>query len=205
MIDLSLDQLVLRLVAYAVIASVHGFAVAATAYALGDRGVAHDGRLRINPLAHLDLVGTVAGVLFAIGWIKPIAIDPDEMRTGRLGLVLVVATGAAATLVAAVALRLLRPSLLPFLSDTASAATFAWIETFTELSLWFALASLLPLPPFTGMHLLAAAAPGWRKPMARWQVPAGLAVAVLAALGAFAALLGPIYRTLAPAVLGAAP
>jgi Zn-dependent protease len=202
LIDFSLQQLVLRFIAYAFIAAVHGFAVAGAACALGDQGPRHDGRLRIGPLAHLDLIGTVAGVLFSVGWSKPIAVDPAEFRAGRGGLVLVVAAGAAATLLAAVALRLVRPLVLPWLSDTVSAAAFALIETIGALSLWFALFNVLPLPPLTGAHLLVATVPAWRKAIAKWQPYMGVALAILAAAGAFTALLGPAYRMLAGAVLG---
>jgi Zn-dependent protease len=198
--DYSLQQLVLRLIAYVFIAAIHGFAVAAAAYALGDRGVRHDGRLRIDPLAHLDLIGTVAGVVFSVGWIKPVAVD--SKATGRAGLVLVVAAGIAATLLAAIALRLVRPLVLPLLSDTVSAAGFALVETVGSLSLWFALFNLLPVPPLTGAHLIAAVRPSWGDKARRWQFYSEVALIILAALGVFATVLSPAYRLLAPAVLG---
>jgi Zn-dependent protease len=201
--DFSLQQLVLRLIAYLFIAGVHGFAVAAAAVALGDAGPRHDRRLRFNPLAHLDLLGTASGVLFSVGWIRPIAIDPAVLRIGRAGLVAVVAAGAAASLVAVVALRALRPLVLPMLPDTRSADLFALIETIGELSLRFALFNMLPLPPLTGAHWLNAIAPAWRE-VIRWSEPyAGVALAILAASGAFTPLLGPPYRMLAAMVLGA--
>jgi hypothetical protein len=120
LIDFSLQQLALRLAAYIFIAAVHGLAVAAAAYALGDAGPRHDGRLSVNPLVHLDVLGTAAGVLFSAGWIRPIAIDPGALRAGRAGLVLVVAAGFAATVLSAVALLALRPFVLPLLSDSLS-------------------------------------------------------------------------------------
>ena len=58
----------------------------ATAVALGDPGPRHDGRLTFNPFAHLDILGGISAVLFSVGWIKPIAIDPAELRPGRAGL-----------------------------------------------------------------------------------------------------------------------
>src|SRR5215469_4986043 len=123
--DLTLQQLVLRLIAYVFIAAVHGLAVAAVAVAMGDQGPRYDGRLRVNPLAHLDILGTAAGVLFSVGWIRPIAVDPFELRLGRIGLAIAVAAGAGATLISAAALRLIRPLVLPVLPDTASASAFA--------------------------------------------------------------------------------
>jgi len=195
--DLTLQQLVLRLIAYLFIAAVHGFAVAAVAVAIGDQGPRYDERLRINPLAHLDIIGTASGVLFSVGWIRPIAIDPFELRLGRLGLAVVVVAGAAATLISAVALRVIRPFLLPLLPDTASATAFALIETIGELTAWFALTNILPLPPLTGAHLLAAAAPAYGKVIARVAPYAGLVLALVAATGVITNVLRPGYRILA--------
>jgi Zn-dependent protease len=199
--DLTLQQLVLRLIAYVFIAAVHGFTVAAVAVALGDQGPRYDGRLRVSPLAHLDIIGTAAGVLFSAGWIRPIAIDPFELRLGRIGLAVVVAAGAAATLFSAVALRLVRPFLLPLLPDTASATAFALIEIVGELSVWFALINILPLPPLTGAHWLAAAAPAYGKVIAKIAPYSGVALALVAATGVITNVLGPPYRILANSLL----
>lgn len=201
MTDYSLQQLVLRLLAMVFIAAVHGLAVAGAACALGDPGPRYDGRLTPNPLSHLDVLGTLAGV-FSAGWIKPIAIDPAELRTGRVGLVLVVLAGTGATLASVMVLRFVRPYLLPLLPDTTSALAFAFIETIGELSLWFALVNVVPLPPLTGSHLLVAIAPQWRDPLRRSQPYAAVLIAVLAVAGVVTRLLGPIYAVLARAVLG---
>jgi len=202
-IDLTLQQLVLRLIAYALIAAVHGLAVAAAAIAMGDQGPRYDGRLRVNPVAHLDVIGTVSAVLFSVGWIRPIAIDPVRLRFGRVGLVVVVAAGAAATVLSALALRLARPLLLPLLPDTASMTAFGLIEIVGELSAWFALINILPLPPLTGAHLLTAVVPACDKVIARVTPYAGFALAVIAATGVFAKTLAPGYRILRGLVLGA--
>jgi Zn-dependent protease len=199
--DYSLQQLVLRLLAMVFIAAVHGVAVAGAAVAMGDPGPRYDGRLTANPLHHLDVLGTLAGV-FSAGWIRPIAVDPAELRTGRIGLVLVVLAGAAATLASVVVLRLVRPSLLPLLPDTTAALAFAVIETIAEVSLWFAIVNVLPLPPFTGAHLLVAAVPQWRDRLARSQTYAAVLLAILTVAGVFARLLDPVYKALAEAVLG---
>jgi Zn-dependent protease len=202
LLDFTLQQLVLRLCAMVVIVAVHGIAVAGVAGALGDPGPRYDGRLRANPLAHLDLLGTLSGVLFSVGWIKPIAIDPALLRLGRLGLVIVVLAGTAATLAIAVTLRLTRPLLLPLLDDSAAQTAFALIETVGQLSVWFALVNLLPVPCLTGGHLLAAVMPQWRDHLRRSQLYAAIALTVLAALGIVTSALGGATRALSRIVLG---
>lgn len=202
MIDFSLQQLVLRLCALLFIVAVHGLAVAAAAVALGDPGPRQDGRLTLNPFAHLDILGGISALLFSVGWIRPIAVDPAKLRPGRAGLALAVIAGAAATLLSALALRLLRPLVLPLLPDTASALAFALIDMTGKLSVWFALLNLLPLPPLTGSHLLMIAMPQCGDWIAKLQPFAAVLLAVLAATGWVTGLLAPAYRVLAGPILG---
>jgi Zn-dependent protease len=194
--DLTPQQLILRFCALLFIAAVHGVTVAGAAVALGDAGPRHDGRMSLNPFAHLDILGGISAVLFSFGWIKPIAVDPAQLRPGRIGLALIVITAAAATLAGALALRLARPLLLPLLPDTASALAFALIETTVQLSLWFALVNLLPLPYLTGGHLLSAIAPQWSEAFWRWRTVVAVLLALLATTGWVTRLLDPLYRLL---------
>jgi Zn-dependent protease len=202
--DLTLQVLVLRLAAVVFIAAVHGFAVAAAAVALGDPGPRHDGRLSINPLVHLDVVGTVSGVLFALGWIRPVAVDPACLRGGRPALALVVAAGSVATLAAAMALHAARPLVLPLLPDTAAATAFVLVDTVAELSVAFALVNLVPLPPLTGAHLLAMT----RRTGAlvdivkRRETAAGVVLALVAASGVITRAAAPLLQTVARFLLG---
>jgi Zn-dependent protease len=199
-VDLTLQQLGLRFVAFIFVATVHGAAVAAAAVAIGDQGPRHDGRLTLNPLAHLDLVGTVSAMLFPVGWIKPVAIDPFALQTGRIGLVIVVAAGAAATLFSAAALGLARPLILPLLPDTAATAAFALIDFVIALSTWFALVNVLPLPPLTGAHLLVTAAPAYHKILIRIAPYAGFVLVAAAWSGIVTTALRPAYLILAPLI-----
>jgi Zn-dependent protease len=200
--DLTPQQLILRFVALLFIAAVHGVTVAGTAVALGDAGPRHDGRLSLNPFTHLDLLGSISAVLFSVGWIKPISIDPGELGPGRIGLVLIVVAAAATTMLSVLALRLVRPMLLPLLPDTASALAFALIETTMQLGLWLVLINLMPLPCLTGGHLLTAIAPHWRDAVWRSRTVVAALLALLAAPGWITHLLAPAYQMLARAILG---
>jgi Zn-dependent protease len=199
--DFTLQQIVLRLCALVLIVGVHGAVVAATACALGDQGPRYDERLKLSPLAHIDLLGLASGVLFSVGWIKPIAIDPAALRIGRLGVVVTVAVAAIAVLAFAVVLQLLRPLLLPFLADTPSTLTFGLIETIGQLSIWFAMINLFPVPPLTGSHLLAALTAAAGEFMRRYHIYFALGLTALAATGIITRMLEPVYRTVAEIIL----
>jgi Zn-dependent protease len=199
--DFTLQQIVLRFCAMVLIVGVQGAVVAATACTLGDPGPRYDERLKLSPLAHIDLLGFASGVLFSIGWIKPIAIDPAALRIGRIGLVVIVATAAVAVLTFAVVLQLVRPLLLPFLADTPSTLTFGLIETIGQLGIWFALINLFPAPPLTGNHLLTALIPAAGEFMRRYHIYFALALTALAATGLITRALEPVYRMIAETIL----
>jgi Zn-dependent protease len=200
--DFTLQQIVLRFCALLLIVGAYGLVVAGSACALGDPGPRQDGRLRFNPLAHLDLLGLASGVLFSVGWIKPVAIDPNELRIGRIGLVVIVAAATVAILAIIVALRLVRPLLLPLLGDTSSTLAFALIEAIGQLGIWFALVNVLPVPPLTGSHLLTALVPQTRDLLGRSHLYAALLLTVLAATGLITRVLAPVHRIIAQLVLG---
>ena len=201
MADFTLQQIVLRFCAMVLIVGVHGAVVAATACTLGDPGPRYDERLRLSPLAHIDLLGFASGVLFGVGWIKPVAIDPAALRSGRIGLVVIVATAAIAILTFAVVLQLLRPLLLPFLGDTPSTLTFGLIETIGQLGIWFALINLFPAPPLTGSHLLTAFIPAAGEFMRRYHIYFALGLTAFAATGIITRALEPAYRMIAEIIL----
>ena len=158
--DLTLQSVAMRIAALLLIAAVQGYSLAQTANLLGDRGPRYDGRRRINPLVHLDLLGGLLVVLFGLGWTRPMVIDPRVKSRGRLVIVL---AGAAATLAVSTVLELMRPLLLHGLADTTAAAFFVLVETVGQVCVGFALFNLIPLPPLTaGMLVRWPSSGAWR-------------------------------------------
>jgi Zn-dependent protease len=201
--DFTLQQIVLRFCALLLIVGVHGAVLAGTATALGDPGPRYDGRVSVNPLAHLDLLGLASGVLFSVGWIKPVAIDPGKLYPGRRALIpVIVVASIAAILAIAFVLRFARPALLPLLGDTSSMLAFALIETIGQLAVWFALINLLPVPPLTGGHLLTALFPQIGDTMHKSHIYASVLLTGLAATGNITTVLAPVERIIARLVLG---
>jgi Zn-dependent protease len=183
--DLSLDQLLIRAGACVIIVAIHGAALGAIARALGDRGPQFDERLTLNPVSHLDILGAAAMILSQLGWIRPIAIDPAQLRLGRLGLVIcVIASLAVTLLVAAVA-----PTVL------------ATLNAAGEMAAWFIAFNFLPVPPLTGGHLLSAARPALMPLFARYRVQ----VTVVAAALVLSGVAQPIVRPIRDAILFVVP
>jgi Zn-dependent protease len=201
-IDFTLSQLLMRACAVLLISALQGFAIAMAAGALGDAGPGHDGRRTIDPLRHVDMLGGAVALIFAVGWGRWVAIDPHKLRHGRFDLLLVVLTGFAAIVLGALALRFARPVLVAGWGDTAAASGGVVIQTIIELGLWFALLSLLPLPPLAGGHLLVAVMPKLRERLPGLQFFLGLLLAALVASGVVTNALDPAFRFLMILVLG---
>lgn len=200
MYTLSLQQLLARFAALLVIFAVHGWAVATATVALGDPGPKYDGRRTLNPFAHLDLVGALGVLLFSLGWIRPIAIDPRELRS-RWAPVLVALAGIGSTIVLVLLLRLAAPLAVTQMEGSVSQGVSVFISNTIGLGLWFALFNLLPIPPLTGGLFLMAVAPrGWALG-SRFQLYTTLGLVLLVVSNLASRILAPIHRWLLQIVL----
>jgi Zn-dependent protease len=130
-------------------------------------------------------------VLVGVGWIRPIAVDPDRLRPGQAGLLVVIVSASCATIGLAALLRLTRPFVLNMLPDTEAATFFVFVETVGQLCVSFSVFNLLPLPPLSGQHLLVAALPRVRDTVRRAQPYFAVFLALLTATGVAARLVAP--------------
>ena len=135
----------------------HELAHGWVAWRLGDPTAKSAGRLSLNPLKHMDPIGTL--VLFltqAIGWAKPVPVNPGYFRNPRQDMMLVALAGPAANILLALALAFLYRS-LAFLDLGKIPSLMLYIGV--QLNLGLALFNLLPVPPLDGSRILAGILP----------------------------------------------
>lgn len=197
--DLTLQLIGFRVLALLIIAGAHGGVVAGAAVLLGDKRPKYDGRLTVVPTGHMDLVGTIILILFGLGWIRPVSIEAARFRVGRIGIVVVVLAGSLSLIVIAALLEALVLPALTTLPHTAALTTAAFLRTASDLSIWFALFTLVPIPPLTGGLLFEAFGVSVSRQL-QWILAAVLSVAV--AVGAVRQTLGPAHAVLTSVVLG---
>ena len=132
--------------------SFHEFAHAWMAYRLGDNTAARLGRLTLNPLSHLDPVGSLALLLMGFGWAKPVPVDSRYLKNPKQDMVKVAAAGPISNIilavVAALALRLLFSTGL--LIDNIK----TFIIIFMQINITLAVFNLLPVSPLDGSQIL---------------------------------------------------
>src|SRR3989304_6583622 len=103
MFNLGLPDLVSRLLTLVIALTVHEFAHAWTADQLGDDTPRFSGRLTLNPLAHLDWLGSLMLLLTGFGWARPVQVNPYAVRRRTpAGLMLVSVGGPFSSLVLAI-------------------------------------------------------------------------------------------------------
>lgn len=169
-LDLDVKSLIISLVALLISIDVHEFGHAWAAFLLGDNTAQRMGRLSLNPLVHLDPMGTIMILVsslagFGIGWGKPVPYNPRNLRLDpRTGGGLIAVAGPASNLVlaslVALPLRLLPLGSMPdLLWDILT--TLAWIN----ISL--AVFNLLPIFPLDGHGVLLGALTAVRTDWAR--------------------------------------
>jgi Zn-dependent protease len=139
------------------------------ANAFGDPTARDQGRLSLNPVRHVDPIGTVAlPLLLAVsgapvfGWAKPVPVVAARMRNPRLHMMLVALAGPGMNillaLVAAIALALVLPA-VPSGGSAASLFLLLNLINFVAINIFLAVFNLLPLPPFDGGHVVEGLLP----------------------------------------------
>jgi Zn-dependent protease len=152
MLGLSPEVLLARIFTLIIAFTVHEFAHAWTADQLGDDTPRLAGRLTLNPLAHLDLLGSLMLVLAGFGWAKPVPVNPYALqRRTPAGMMIVAAAGP----ISNVGLALLAsvPFMLGLVSISSSVlAVFVADFIFLNLVLFFF--NLIPIFPLDGEKVL---------------------------------------------------
>lgn len=151
--------------------SVHEYAHARMAYALGDSTAKNFGRMTLNPLKHLDPLGALCMFLVGFGWAKPVPVNSRNLKKPKRDMVLVSIAGPLSNILLAflglLFLRifgrlamplLLTSSLNPFWGQAIS-TTYLFFTLFCTLNASLAVFNLLPIPPLDGSHLLAMILP----------------------------------------------
>lgn len=180
---------------------IHEFAHAYAAYKMGDHTARYNGRLTLNPLAHIDPLGAAMIFIAGFGYAKPVPVNSYNFRNQRVGMAVTSFAGPFSNLMmAALSMGLLR---VLWLVDgglsTASAHTvwFPYVHlvlfyVFVIRNIALAMFNLLPIPPLDGFRIVSATLPSrWTYWVDRnfWYVQIGLMLLIFSGL-----LTGPLMN-----------
>jgi len=172
---------------------------------LGDPTPRYQGRLTLNPLAHLDPLGTLMLILAHFGWGKPVPVNPYNLRIGpKRGMAMVSFAGPLANLIAAALLALpFRLGLvMPTMSGRFIPSLGMVITTTLSMNVFLAIFNLLPIAPLDGFRLLVGLLPyRWSYALAQLERYGPLFLILLILPGFWGAnilfvIIGPVIRFL---------
>lgn len=148
--------------------TIHEYSHGRIAYKLGDPTAAEAGRLTLNPLAHLDPVGTLMLLLFRFGWAKPVPVNFNNLNNPKRDMIYVSLAGPIANILTAVIFAfILRLShyfiwQITFVQDTTFfnliitllRGWLLFLQTGVIINLALAIFNLIPVPPLDGSKIL---------------------------------------------------
>ena len=133
------------------------------AYWLGDPTAKNAGRLTLNPVKHVDLVGLVMMAIVKFGWAKPVPVDMRYFKKPKEGMALTALAGPVSNVLLAALALLVRSVLLYFYMFHAASSVLSTVVVFTEyvavISAGLAVFNIIPIPPLDGSKVLFALLP----------------------------------------------
>lgn len=163
--------------------AVHEFAHACVADRLGDRTARALGRLTLNPLVHIDILGLILLFIAGFGWAKPVPVNPYNFRGNiKQGMLLVSLAGPVSNFL----LACLAAVLLAVLGANPVLSTL--LKTMIYINVVLAVFNLIPIPPLDGSKVLAGLLPGrqeWMVYLEQYGVLLLLLLMLTGAIGKF--------------------
>lgn len=161
---LDVSTLIARMVVLLIAFTLHELAHAVTADYLGDPTPRRQGRITLNPLAHLDPIGTIMLLIAGFGWAKPVMVNPYNMRGNpQTSMAIVAAAGPTTNVILAAlgAIAFQVGLLYPQFSSSGTLPSAAFLLTeFVWINLILAFFNLIPVPPLDGYRILSGLLPG---------------------------------------------
>ena len=137
--------------------TVHEFSHALTAYRLGDFSVKRAGRLTLNPIKHLDPIGTLLILTVHFGYGKPVMVNPNNLRNAKRDMAVISLAGPASNVAITIIFLVLYGALyIPFQANQAGKYVLDMLYFTSLLSLRLAIFNMIPIPPMDGSKVFFA-------------------------------------------------
>ena len=137
--------------------TVHEFSHALVAHMCGDSTSKDQGRVTLNPLKHIDLLGFIMLIIAGFGWAKPVQFQEQNLRNPKTDVIKIALAGPLSNAVIAMILSFLfsiLASVIPVYSSTTIQVVYEVLHYAIYINWGLFIFNLIPLPPLDGSHLL---------------------------------------------------
>ena len=198
------SDMLFRIPALIAALTIHEYAHARAAVAMGDPTPRFLGRVTLNPIPHIDPIGLILLFIAGFGWAKPVEVNHRNFRDGRRGMFVVSLAGAGAN----IALGFVAWFFL-FLLGELNLIGMVWQKTLWQLyryNLMFAVFNLIPIPPLDGSKVLMSLLPGHLAYQYQKLEPYGnyILIALVLIPGLLSVVVTPFYRIIEFVIRGLA-
>lgn len=185
-----LVDILVGLVAIAVAISVHEFGHAYAAHLLGDDTAKMNGRMTVNPAAHVDPIGLIMLIIFKFGWAKPVPVNPNNFKNYKIGNLIVSLSGVIANVITAI--------ICVFINKYVNMYAINLIAYMTIVyNLGFAAFNLLPIPPLDGWGVISTFIPyKYNEFVYKYENMSYIILLIALFTGVYRILLNPIHDVL---------
>ena len=152
-------QIITKILIIFLVLPIHECAHAWAAHKMGDETAAYSGRLTLNPLAHIDILGALCLLITGFGWAKPVPVDLRYFKKPKQGMALTALAGPVSNFVLAFLALLACKAILyvPYSDGWGLAFSFCYYTAI--LSIGLGVFNLIPIPPLDGSKVLAVLLP----------------------------------------------
>lgn len=177
--------------------SVHEFAHAYSAYKFGDNTAAKQGRLTLNPIKHLDPIGTILFFIVGFGWARPVPVNRFNFKNPRVAGIIVSVLGPISNLLLAFVGVLLLSVLIQFDASSNYVITLTqFLGVFVRVNVLLFIFNLIPLPPLDGYRIIEDLMPNRIRPTLAKFEPYGAIVFLILVF------IDPLYNATIGVVIG---
>ena len=138
---------------------IHEFAHAFAADRLGDPTPRYQGRLTLNPFAHLDIIGSLCILFFGVGFAKPVQVNPYNFKNSKTGMGIVAFAGPASNLIVAFLSLLIVKIISLFAVSQLAIYIVSFLVSVARINVSLAVFNLIPVPPLDGSRILGIILP----------------------------------------------
>jgi Zn-dependent protease len=155
-----LEHLPFVVIVIMIVFTVHEFAHAYSAYKFGDDTAYKEGRVSLNPMVHLDVMGTILLLIAGFGWAKPVPVNASRFKHRRIMSIVVSAVGPLSNLLMAfigmlIVYVLFATGVIQAASPGVQSAIMVFFFYFNLINILLFVFNLIPLPPLDGYRIVS--------------------------------------------------